>query len=541
MPCGEPSRSGYESGLTMSKRAELSTGEALVGLLEAYGVDTIFGIPGVHNVEMYRALPRSRIRHVLVRHEQGAGFMADGYARATGKPGVCFTITGPGLTNILTPLGQAWSDSSNVLVISSALDIKDAAQGRGRLHEMIDQRGAAAAVTSLHMRAYTPKDVRDAVARAFANFASQRPRPAYLEIPLDLLKEPAGDGWLARGLPAIPPPPQAQIEQAVAKLNGANRPLVILGGGALHAGEAAISIAEKLKAPIITTTAGKGAVPADHPLCLGYVMGREGVWELLRESDAILCAGSELSETDFWNDSVVIEKNLIRIDIDPSVIGRPHAAEIAILGDAREALEAIAAGVGEREGDARASFDLGEPDALRAMLAKVLKVIRDELPPETVICSDMTQIAYAANEIFPVSVPRTWLHPVGFGTLGFALPAGIGAKFGVGARPVAVMIGDYGLQYTINELGTAAEHKLPIVILMWNNDALGQIRDDMVMKGIQPNAVTLRNPDFQALARAYGMDAEKPADLGSLARAIAKALKSDRPTLIEMTPRMVSG
>eukprot|EP01034_Spumella_vulgaris_P008126 gene8126-10337_t len=140
----------------MPPQAELSTGEALVGLLEAYGVDTIFGIPGVHNVEMYRALPRSGIRHVLVRHEQGAGFMADGYARATGKPGVCFTITGPGLTNILTPLGQAWSDSSNVLVISSALDIKDSAQGRGRLHEMLDQRGAAATVTSLHMRAYTP-------------------------------------------------------------------------------------------------------------------------------------------------------------------------------------------------------------------------------------------------------------------------------------------------------------------------------------------------------------------------------------------------
>jgi 5-guanidino-2-oxopentanoate decarboxylase len=376
------------------------------------------------------------------------------------------------------------------------------------------------------MRAYTPKDVRDAVARAFANFASQRPRPAYIEIPLDLLKEPAGDGWVARGLPAIPSPSRAQIDKAVAKLNDAKNPLIILGGGALHAGGAAIAIAEKLKAPIITTTAGKGAVPADHPLCLGYVMGRDGVWDMFASSDAILCAGSELSETDFWNDSVVIEKNLIRIDIDPSAIGRPHGAEIAILGDAREALEAIAEGVTERAGDARAGFDLGEPDALRAMLAEVLQVIREELPPETVICSDMTQIAYAANEIFPVSVPRTWLHPVGFGTLGFALPAGIGAKFGVGERPVA---------------GTAAEHRLPIVILMWNNDALGQIRDDMVMKGIQPNAVTLRNPDFQALARAYGVKAEKPANLRSLAEAIRRALVADGPTLIEMTPRIVSG
>ena len=525
----------------MSKRAELSTGEALVGLLEAYGVDTIFGIPGVHNVEMYRALPRSKINHVLVRHEQGAGFMADGYARATGKPGVCFTITGPGLTNILTPLGQAWSDSSNVLVISSALDIKDSAQGRGRLHEMLDQRGAAATVTALHMRAYTPKDVRDAVARAFANFASQRPRPAYIEIPLDLLKEPAGDGWEARALPALPEPNRKQIAAAIAKLNGAKKPLIILGGGALGAGKAAMDIAEKLKAPILTTTAGKGAVPADHPLCLGYVLGREACWEMLRQSDAILCAGSELSETDFWNDEVVIEKNLIRIDLDPAVMARPHTAEIAILGDARASLEAIASGVKQRTGEANASFDLGEADPLRAMLSQVLDVIREALPREAVICSDMTQIAYAGNEIFPVLEPRTWIHPVGFGTLGFALPAGIGAKFGVGEKPVAVMIGDYGLQYTINELGTAAEHKLPLVILVWNNDALGQIRDDMVMKGIQPNAVTLKNPDFQAVAKAYGCRAERPASLKALDEAIRAALAADGPTLIEMTPRMVHG
>ncbi|WP_373504209.1 thiamine pyrophosphate-binding protein, partial [Aestuariivirga sp.] len=199
----------------MSNRAELSTGEALVGLLEDYGVDTIFGIPGVHNIEMYRALPRSQIRHVLVRHEQGAGFMADGYSRATGKPGVCFTITGPGVLNILMPMGQAWSDSIPMLVIATALDMRDSAQGRGRLHEMLDQRGAAATVTTHHMRAYTPKDVRDAIAHAFAIFASQRPRPVYIEVPLDILKEAAGDGWTARALPGLPfPDPRGRFDAA---------------------------------------------------------------------------------------------------------------------------------------------------------------------------------------------------------------------------------------------------------------------------------------------------------------------------------------
>jgi 5-guanidino-2-oxopentanoate decarboxylase len=322
MPRSEPSGIEFKGSLNMSSRPELSTGEALVGLLEAYGVDTIFGIPGVHNVEMYRALPRSKIKHVLVPHEQGAGFMADGYARATGKPGVCFTITGPGLLNILTPMGQAWSDSSNMLVIASALDMADSAQGRGRLHEMIDQRAAAASVTNLHMRAYTPKDVRDGLARAFANFSSQRPRPAYLEIPLDMLKVAAGDGWHTRPLPRRALPQADQIAAVVARLNAAKRPIIILGGGALDCGKAALSIAEKLNAPVITTTAGKGAIPEDHPLCLGYRMGRVPVVDFIRSADAILCAGSQLSETDFWQDNVVIDKNLIRIDIDSDSVAQ---------------------------------------------------------------------------------------------------------------------------------------------------------------------------------------------------------------------------
>ena len=533
----------------MSKRAELSTGEALVGLLEAYGVDTIFGIPGVHNVEMYRALPRSKIKHVLVRHEQGAGFMADGYARATGKPGVCFTITGPGVLNILTPMGQAWSDSSSVLVISSALDMADSAQGRGRLHEMIDQRAAAASVTNLHMRAYTPKDVRDGLARAFTNFSSQRPRPAYIEIPLDMLKLPAGDGWHARSMPRRALPQPDQIAAAVARLNAAKRPIIILGGGALDCGTAALSIAEKLNAPVITTTAGKGAIPEDHRLSMGYRMGRIPSVDFIRSADAILCAGSQLSETDFWQDNVVIDKNLIRIDIDADSLAQPHTAEIAIQADAGATLEAIAAGLAQHAGTNRNEIAESERDYIRdvvstanqQVIVKVLEVIRQALPRNTIICSDMTQIAYVANEVFPVYEPRTWIHPVGFGTLGFALPAGIGAKFGKPDVPVAVMIGDYGLQYTLNELGTAAEHKLPVIILLWNNESLGAIYDNMVTMGIQPNAVTLKNPDFQMLAKAYGVNAAKPASLKALASAIETALEADGPTLIEMTPRMVNG
>lgn len=522
-------------------RSEHSVGEALVALLEDYGVRTIFGIPGVHNVEMYRALPRSRISHILTRHEQGAGFMADGFARATGEPGVCFTITGPGLTNIMTPIGQAWSDSSNILVISSALDIADAAQGRGRLHEMISQHQAALSVTSNAWRCYTAFDVQDAIARAFAGFAGSRPRPAYVEVPLDLFAAPAGGGWKAHPRPHLPHGDAHLLEKAAGLIAKAKRPMIILGGGALHAGHAALRIAEATGAPVITTTAGKGAVPASHPNHWGYVLGLEAVQDLLQASDCVLAAGTELSETDFWRRSFRLDAPLIRIDIDSASLARPHPAAVAILGDARHGLEAIAAHLPVASRPPPANAPPTGDDPLRKTLTKVLTVIREALPEETVIASDMTQIAYAANQVFQVSKPRTWLHPVGFATLGFALPVGIGAKFGVGEKPVAVLHGDYGLQYTINELGTAVEHKLPIPILVWNNNALGEIRDDMVSKGIQPNAVTLRNPDFQMLARAYGAAAEKPDNLKSLSRAIAAALKANGPTLIEMTPDMVRG
>ena len=480
--------------------------------------------------------------------------MADGYARATGKPGVCFTITGPGLTNILTAMGQAFSDSSPMLVISSCLDLGDGAQGRGRLHEMRSQLNVAHSVTPHARQATTPSDVRDAIAEAFANFVTTRPRPYYLEIPVDMLSVPAGPGWTARPMPRAPRAPEESIIEAAQLLEGAKQPVMILGGGARGAAVAALKIAETLGATVITTTAGKGIIPESHPLSAGFHLSRDGAKKLIARCDVILAVGTELAQTDFWDgyriDATLIDikGKLIRIDLDPASLVRPHVPYLAILSDARQALEAIS----DKLPRSHRPSSLGAETALalrraednsdlRIKLRKVLGTIRENLPAETIVASDMTQIAYAGNEDFPVDLPSKWLHPTGFATLGFALPAAIGAKFGVGATPVAVLIGDYGIQYTINELGTAAEHKLPLVILMWNNDALGAIRDDMVNKGIQPNAVTLKNPDFQALAKAYGCFAEKPATLKALAAAIKAALKADGPTLIEMTPRVVDG
>ena len=527
----------------------VSVGEALVGLLEAYGVDTVFGIPGVHNVEMYRALPRSNITHILPRHEQGAGFMADGYARATGKPGVCFTITGPGLTNILTPMGQAYSDSVPMLVISSTLDVKDAGQGRGRLHEMRSQLDAAASVSQVASVCYTARDVQDRIAEAFALFAAARPRPVYIEIPLDVLKYPAGDGWTAQALPGRPKASADSVDEAACRLARARQPVIILGGGARYAGEAAAAIAEHTGAVIFTTIAAKGAVPEGHPLLAGALLPSPKAMQFINDADEVLVAGSELSETDLWDQQFAPKGRLIRIDLDPASLARPFAADLPILADADCAMPAIASRLHEdcdRTGTAATVAALRQAcsedaDDMRRTIATVLETVRAALPDDAIIASDMTQIAYAANEVLPMTQPACYLHPVGFGTLGYALPAAIGARAGVHGQPVVAMAGDYGFQYTCNELGTAAELGQPLLVLLWNNDALGQIRDDMVRKGIQPNAVTLKNPDFAALARSYGCDAMQPQSLDELTSAITRGLKAKGPVLIEIRPSIVRG
>ena len=306
-----------------------------------------------------------------------------------------------------------------------------------------------------------------------------------------------------------------------------------------------------LDAVILTTISGKGIVASDHPLCLGTRLSQDKIRETLRRADVILAVGTEISETDLWETKITIPGKVIRIDIDPASLVRPHAAALPILADAATALAALAAALserGKRPGNPKARPFIrdhlaGEPegeDRLRADLRIVLDKIRQALPRETVIASDMTQIAYAANEIFPMDLPRRWLHPAGFGTLGYALPAAIGARAGRPDLPTAVLVGDYGFQYTINELGTAEELGQPLVILLWNNDALGQIRDDMVNKGIQPNAVTLKNPEFGAIARAYACAYAAPRKLAEIGPAIAAALAADRPTIIEMTPRLLN-
>jgi acetolactate synthase-1/2/3 large subunit len=520
-------------------------GEVLVELLQLYGIDTVFGIPGVHTVELYRGLPNSRIRHITPRHEQGAGFMADGYARASGRPAACFIITGPGLTNIATALGQAYADSVPMLVLSSVNNTRDLALGEGRLHELPSQRGLMEGLTAFSHTLLWPDELPHVLARAFAVFNSGRPRPVHIELPLDVITANA-DHVRRTAVPisgrAGPDP--AKIAEAAALLRQARRPLVVLGGGAQHASASARALVEKLGALAVTTINGKGILPPDHPLSLGSTLPQPPVLDELTHADVVLAVGTELGETDtlLFDSRLQLGGKVIRIDIDAEQLTRNVLAEVAILSDADLALRALDRELQPR-GDGAAAKARGQ--ALRAQLQGLLTepqraherfmtAVQQALPG-VVIAGDSTQPVYSANLFYQAERSRSYFNSsTGYGTLGYALPAALGAKLAQRDRPVVAVIGDGGLQFTIGELATAVELSLPLAILVWNNRGYGEIKKYMAERGIPQIGVDIYTPDFLAIARGFGCQAVRAESLPHLQDQLRQAQRAAGPTLIEI-------
>ncbi len=527
----------------MATKDPATIGRYVVRLLEAYGVEIVFGIPGVHTLELYRGLEGSGIRHVLVRHEQGAGFAADGYARVTGKPGVCLLISGPGVTNAATPMGQAYSDSQPMLVISSTCSSNSLGQGWGMLHEVTDQRATTAPLTAFSRTVTSAEEFGDSLADAFAVFASARPRPVHIEIPIDVLLRKCNLTPETTQLPKPPAANAAEIEAAADMLGAATSPALVVGGGARSAGAAIAAIAEACAAPIVTTMAAKGCVPDDHPLHLGALLDREGVRALLREADVVLALGTELAETDTWSDALEFGGKLIRVDLDAAKFTDRTPATLGILADAGTTATAIAGMLAGRATDrtgterkvaALRAQSREDADPLSRRHWRFLEPLRAALPEDGAVFADMTQIAYTGGRDFPVSTPGGWICPNGYGTLGFALPAAIGAKLGAPDRPVVALAGDAGFLFTVQELATAVQQELSLPILVWNNDSLGQIRDDMIAQGIAEVGVTPCNPDFIALGKSFGCATALVREPGELGPAVTAALAARGPTLIEI-------
>ncbi|MGH1577443.1 thiamine pyrophosphate-binding protein [Planktotalea sp.] len=520
-------------------------GAQISHMLKARGVDVIFGIPGVHNIEMYRGIEDAGITHVLARHEQGAGFMADGYARATGKPGVAYVITGPGLCNAMTPLGQAYSDSVPVLAISSGLD--ETSAKRGQLHQMLDQAGAARTVCEWSEEVRNADAAYALIDRAFAEFASKRPRSKHLQVPIALGGSLAQDAALPLPAPKRPQASHAQLSEAVALILAAKKPIFVFGGGAVSGSEAVGDLMRMTGAASFTTYAGRGVVPENTALNFGSTLARAETAEIFAQADLVCTIGSELAEVDLWRDALGHTCPMVRVDIDPSVLAQGKAGDLLIHGDAGAFLKAMAIAIPARVDDRAPCWDASvvaqararwraETDAERPGIVPICDALRAALPKDTMIYSDMTQFAYVAKEVWDMPKPAHWHHPFGFGTLGYALPAAIGGKIGLGDQPVIAIAGDYGFQYTLQELGVAVELELSLPIILWDNGKLKEIEESMVRSQIAPNAVVARNPDFCKLIEAYGGASARPRSLEALAKDIEKALAHNGPTLIHITP-----
>lgn len=517
-------------------------GAQISHMLKDRGVDTIFGIPGVHNVEMYRGIEEAGITHVLARHEQGAGFMADGYARATGKPGVAYVITGPGLCNIMTPMGQAYSDSVPMLVVSSCLD--EDATLRGQLHQMKDQRGAAETVCDWSYEAKTADAAYELINRAFSEYASARPRPKHIQVPIDVLGTPAAAG-IARTVGHLPEPRPQDVRAVADAIDAAKRPLFVFGGGAVKGAQAARALMSKVKAASFTSYAGSGITDAQDPLAHGTYLARPETATVFAKADLVVVVGSELADTDMWRPHLGHDCPMVRVDIDPSVFAQLQVKQdLCVVSDAGLFLDALVDAVREKPQSDWSAADVAaacarwriETDAERPGIADIVDALLEALPSECLIYSDMTQFAYVGRETGIMDRPDKWHHPYGFGTLGYALPAAIGGKIGVGEAPVLAIAGDYGFQYTVQELGVAVELGLSLPILLWDNAKLKEIEDSMVRSQIAPNAVQALNPDFCKLAEAWGALSAHPKSIAELVEQVGNAFDADGPTLIYVTP-----
>nr|WP_272212912.1 5-guanidino-2-oxopentanoate decarboxylase [Marinicella sp. W31]MDC2878840.1 5-guanidino-2-oxopentanoate decarboxylase [Marinicella sp. W31] len=519
----------------------VSVGEALVRLLEAHGVEVVFGIPGVHTAELYRGLAASKIRHVTPRHEQGAGFMADGYARVTGRPGVAFVITGPGLTNTITAMAQARADSVPMLVISGVNARATLGKGQGCLHELPDQQALMTRFAKGSVTLMQAADLAGVLARCLALAVSGRPGPVHLEIPTDVMVE-----RIAPPAPAILPEakPRAEeevIQSAAAMIGSAKAPVILAGGGASGAEAPLRAFAERCDAPVVLTANARGLL-AGHPLQVPASASLAPVRDLIAASDLVIAVGTELGQTDY---DVYVDggfpafQKLIRIDVDIAQIASGPAADAMIVEDCASALCRLASlfdgqestGAHRARGACEAAWS-ALSDKIRGEV-RLLHRLRDAVPGARLI-GDSTQLVYAANLYFEAAAPKLWFNSAtGYGALGYVPPGPIGAAIGEPSRPVVAIVGDGGLQFSLAELGTAVDEKADVVFLVWNNRGYREIETYMEDAGIVPEGVTPTPPDMEKIANAFGLGFSSTADEDELVAAVEDAAARGGVHLVE--------
>lgn len=529
---------------------EVHGGEIVVRTLKTLGVDTLFGLPGIHALAIYDALlHHPEVRHIMVRHEQTAAYAADGYARVSGRPGVCITTTGPGAANSAAAMGTAYADSVPLLNVMSNIPAALLDKQKGYLHEAKDQMAMFAALTAWNGRVVRPQDIPAAIGRAFEVMLGGRPRPTAIEVATDALTqrvEVESVPWLTEAPRRQPPAPDAAaVQNAADLLARAERPFIWAGGGVNRSGawDELRRLAERLGAPVATTIQGSGAIPADHPLATAYRPFERPLTDLVAQADVLLAVGTRFthSQTGGWR--MVLPSHLIHVTIDPEDVGKNYPAEVAVIGDARRSLAAILAALPGSAGEGRACWaDLGPVrEAIAAQNrdrgraeAAVMDVLRSVPARDAVFVLDQTKPAYWMARAFPVYEPRTFIYP-GYGTLGFAFPTAFGVKAALPDRQVICICGDGGFQFALPELATAVQFGINFPVVMFNDNQYGVLGDlqDMMFEG-RRYSIDLVNPDFQRLVQSYGLRYARAEGPDELATALDAALHADRMTLVEV-------
>ena len=522
----------------------MTGGQALVAALTRQGIEVIFALPGVQLDWAFDALydAQDAIRVVHTRHEQATSYMADGYARTTGRVGVCLVVPGPGLLNASAGLATAYSCNSPVLCIAGQIQSDLIERGRGMLHEIPHQLEMVRSVTKWAGRAMAPGEVPGLVAEAFRQLGTGRTRPVEIEIPPDVLQAQAEVELAAVvGSPQRPGGDPELLEAAARALGEARSPLIFVGGGVISAGasEPLRELAEVLQAPVVMTSNGKGALSSRHYLAQNTVGGRT----LLPESDVVLVAGTRFVPGMNQNWGLRPDQTVIQLDIDPEEVGRNVPVSIGIVGDVKLGLAELAARVPRhnRKRDSREEDLSGLKERIDDLLFEVqpqasfAQVIREELPEDGILVNESTQVGYWSNLGFPVYQPRTFLTSGFQGTLGYGFATALGAQVGNPDRHVVSVNGDGGFMYNVQELSTAVRHDIPLTTIVFNDNAYGNVRriQKQTFNG-RTIASDLLNPDFVKLAESFGMEGIRAGAPEELRAALQRAMKNNHPALIEV-------
>ncbi|AMT94350.1 acetolactate synthase large subunit [Brevibacterium linens] len=535
---------------------ELTGGAHLARGLRAEGITRVFGIPGTHNLEIFAQLSAHGIEIISPRHEQGAGYMADGAARTSGEVNVVVTTTGPAVLNALTALLQSFTDSVPVLLICPGMPLTHPGRGNGLLHEVRNQAGALAAVLTEVQRVTSPGEVSLAVGQSLSAMRAGRTRPAAIEIPLDLI-EATGPGSLHPSIDRPHPTADPQtVDTAAEAVADSLQPLIIAGAGARSAGAEILDLATTLGAGIILSSNAKGIIDDSEPLCLGAVGVLDSLPELLDGADAVIAIGTELAPSDFWPEPLPLPETVVRIDIDEVQMLTNAEVTHPILADAKTATTALVNALRSRRSDeaTRAAAVWVEQKKVAATsaaevsgrpwadLCGALNSYTASADSPVIVAADSTMACYYGVQTgWSARAGDRFLYPAGAGTLGYGLPAGIGAKLAAASARVIAIEGDGGSMFTIAELAAAVQAQVQVTLIIVDNGGYGEIRNEMADRGDEPSGVVLSGPDFPALAQAMGARGIHIDGQEALLSALHEADEHEGPTLIHITERSRAG